>query len=153
MKIQQVHYEQIINWQQIFSKLLNYEVFWSWWKLLQATQNDHTHTWWNGLKIWKTLANDYLQLYYSSFLIFLSYTWQNAVNIIYTHTNKRIFRNIVIYIHVVIYIIYLQNLALESYKMLFFFFCQTLGLTCFRGKILNRPIPCYHVCHIILVLV
>lgn len=39
----------------------------------------------------------------------------------YIHTNKRIFRNIVIYIHVVIYIIYLQNLALESNKMLFFF--------------------------------
>lgn len=72
----------------------------------------------------------------------------------YTHTQIKEYLETVIYIHVVMYIIYLQILALESYKMLaFFFFYQTLGLTYFRGKILSHPLPCYHVCHIFLLLV
>lgn len=67
------------------------------------------------------------------FFILLSYTRQKVVNIIYTH--KRIFRNILIYIHYLHYIL-TKSGTWELQNAIFYlnFFHQTLGLTYCREE-------------------
>lgn len=112
--------------------LLNCKVFWRWWAFIGCPNLQaglwayHTDTWWNGLKIWKGL---WQMINYNYIILHFSLLHKTKCCKHYIHTQIKEYLEISIYVHVVIYRIYLQNPALESYKMLvvfFFFFPSNL---------------------------